>query len=163
MNAPTASQDNPCFTDFALQEYVLGRLSPEVRIEVQEHMQSCPQCAACAGLIAKETELLRAALGASAGSSSAAAIDDETLSLYLGDSLDAQSREACEKALVTSPKLRERLTELRRDLEAVLGDTGAAEISKVRVEGRILRMPKRSEVPRNFSDLTLSDSEAAEG
>lgn len=163
MNAPTASRDNLCFTDFALQEYVLGRLSPEVRVEVQGHLRNCLQCAACADLITQETGLLREALGASAGSSKAVAIDDETLSLYLGDSLDAQSREACEESLAASPQLRERLGELRRDLEAVVGDAGAVEISETRLEGRILRMPKRSRLPRSFSDLTLSDSEAAEG
>ncbi len=163
MNTISRSPDRPCFTNFALQEYALGRLSGEVREEVEAHVQECRQCAACADLIEKETGLLSSALRAGAQEGQGRPLEREMLAMYLDDRLDQETREKCEKRLAESPEMLAALLSMRDELVSVLNTTAAASELPERREGRILRMPKRRILPETISDLSRSESEAAEG
>ena len=154
----------PCFTDFAIQEYLLGRLDAAVRVEVETHLGSCPECAACAKLLKRETLTLRAALRTpSPSESTASKINDETLASYLDNSLRPEAREEVELALLESSEALMRLNEIRLELEAVRDDSAVPESRNYAPEGRVLRMPKRIVLPRKVSDLSAGEGEAADG
>lgn len=163
MNVTPHRADRPCFTNFALQEYALGRLSGEVREEVETHVVECRQCAACAALIEKETGLLSSALRAGAEERPGQPLERETLAMYLDGSLDQETREKCEKLLAESPETLAALLSMRHELVSVLNATAAASELPERREGRILRMPKRRILPETLLDLSESESEAAGG
>lgn len=163
MKETSQSSDQSCFTNFALQEYTLGRLSSEVRLELEGHIEECVECTACLSLIEKETHLLCEALQPDLNSSGVEALDAETLAMYLDDSLDQQTREKCEQLLASSPGNLRVLVSLRRELVNVRSAEVARGETALRPEGRILRMPKRQFAPRNIIELSRSDSEAAEG
>lgn len=163
MNETSQNGGETCFTNFALQEYALGRLSSEVRTELEGHIEDCAECAACVRLIEKETRLLREALRPNVDDSGAEALDAETLAMYLDDSLDQQTREKYEQLLASSPRSLEALVSLRRELvSAMSAENSSGEIS-LQPEGRIIHMPKRQFAPRNIAELSGSESEAAEG
>ena len=163
MNMTSHSADRPCFTNFALQEYALGRISSEVREEMETHLKECQQCAACAALIEKETGLLSAALRVGAEERPGETLERETLAMYLDDSLDQETREKCEKRLASSPQNLAALLSMRRELIGVLIDAGGPGEKLAQPEGKILRMPKRQILPKTILDLSRSESEAAEG
>jgi len=157
------SENRPCFTDFALQEYVLGRLDPDVRVALEDHIEGCPQCAACERLIATETKSLREALRQAEGGSEVAPIDEELLALYLGGGLDDKEREEIETTLASSSVLRDRLNALRVELDEVLKPSKASARAPLEPEGQILRMPQRTLIPQKLSDLRTNDTEAMGG
>ena len=157
------SADRPCFTNFAFQEYALGRISSEVREEMETHRKECPQCGACAALIERETGLLSSALRSGFEERPARPLEREMLAMYLDDSLDQQTRERCEKLLASSPKTLAALLSIRRELIGVLNATAGPGELHAGPEGRILRMPKRRILPKTILDLSRSESEAAEG
>ncbi len=163
MNMTSPSADRPCFTNFAFQEYALGRLSSEVRVEVEIHVKECPQCAACAALIEKETGLLSSALRSGAEGRPEQPLEREMLAMYLDDSLDQETREKCEKLLAASPQTLAALLSIRQELIGVLNAAVVPGETPARPEGKILRMPKRRILPVTMSDLSRSESEAAEG
>lgn len=162
MNHSSNDADATCFTNFALQEYLLGRLGQDVRAELKQHVDDCPQCGACLTLMDTETQVLRAALRDDSGEAENPKLDTETLAIYLDGSLSDEQREECERVLISSPQLLASLVDIRRELSTlrVLDPNvlGASE----RPEGRILRMPKRRLLPKDISELSLTDSEAAE-
>lgn len=163
MNMTSHSADRPCFTNFALQEYALGRISSEVREEVETHLKECPQCGACAALIEKETGLLSSALRAGSEERLGQPLAREMLAMYLDDSLDQETREKCEKLLASSPKTLVALLSIRRELMGVLNATAGPGEFQAQPEGKILRMPRRQILPKTILDLSRSESEAAEG
>ena len=163
MNMTSHSADRPCFTNFALQEYALGRLSSEVREEVETHVEECPHCAACAVLIEKETGLLSSALRSGAEERPGQPLEREMLAMYLDDSLDQETREKCEKLLAYSPQTLAALLSIRRELIGVLNAAVCAGEIPAQPEGKILRMSKRQILPKTISDLSRSESEAGEG
>lgn len=163
MNMTSHSADRPCFTNFALQEYALGRISSEVREEVETHVKECPQCGACAALIEKETGVLSSALRFGAEEGPGQSLEREMLAMYLDDSLDQETREKCEKLLASSTQTLAALLSIRRELIGVLNAAGGPGETHAQPEGKILRMPKRRILPKTISDLSRSESEAAEG
>ncbi len=162
MNMTSHNADRPCFTNFALQEYALGRLSGELREEVEIHVKECPQCAACAALIEKETRLLNAALRVGAEEGEGEAPEREMLAMYLDDSLDQETREKCESLLASSSEALAALLSMRRELVSVLNVEALPGEMPSRPEGRILRMPKRRILPKTIAELYGDESEAAE-
>ncbi len=163
MNETSQSNGETCFTNFALQEYALGRLSSEVRTDLEGHVEECAACAACVRLIDKETRLLRETLQSNVDNSGPEALDAQTLAMYLDDSLDQQTREKCEQLLASSPRSLEALVSLRRELVGAMGAENSSVETPLQPEGRIIRMPKRQFAPRNIAELSGSESEAAEG
>jgi len=159
MNAASHGSDRPCFTNFALQEYALGRLNGDVRLEVEAHVGECRQCAA---LIEKETRLLKAALRAGAEEGEGQAPEREMLAMYLDDSLDQETREKCESLLASSSEALAALLSMRRELVSVLNVEALPGEMTSRPEGRILRMPKRRILPKTIAELYGDESEAAE-
>lgn len=156
------SHDESCFTNFALQEHTLGRLSAEVRLGLEGHVEECAECAACLRLIEKETRLLCEALQSNVDNSRVEALDTETLAMYLDDSLDRQMREKCEQLLASSPGDLRALISLRRESVSVTNAENSLLEKPLRPAGRIIRMPKRQFAPRNITELSGSESEAAE-
>lgn len=160
----SGTNTNSCFTDFAIQEYLLGRLDAGVREELEAHLKGCRECTACSELLAKETATLRAGLRGTAGvESTAPGIDDETLAMYFDDSLSLEMREEIERNLAQSPEALRRLNELRLELESLRDGSKVLEGDAAKPEGRVLRMPKRQILPRKLSDLPSEGSEVAEG
>ena len=163
MKETSQSSDQPCFTNFAIQEYTLGRLSSKVRVELEGHVEECAECAACLRLIETETRLLCEALQSNMNDSRVEALDTETLAMYLDDSLDQQTREKCEQILASSPGDLRSLISLRRELGSVTSSENNLVEKHVRPAGRIIRMPKRQFTPRNIAELSGGESEAVEG
>ncbi len=158
-----AASHGPCFTNFALQEYALGRLSSEVREEVEAHVNECPECAACAALIEKETGLLNSALRFGGEEEQGQSLEREVLAMYLDDSLDQEAREKCEKRLALSSETLATLLSLRHELLSVLNVEALPGEMPARPEGRILRMPKRRILPKSVAELYSVEPEEAEG
>ena len=154
--------ETPCFTNFAIQEYLMGRLSEEIRTELKLHVDDCLQCGACLKLMDTETIILRAALRDDFADSETSNMDPETLAMYLDDTLGNEQREECEKRLRSSPQLLASLLELKRELSLVQSIDPLESIAPTTPEGRILRMPKRRHLPKNLTELGQSDSEASE-
>lgn len=162
MNDSSKNADAPCFTNFALQEYLLGRLGEEVRAELKQHLDDCPQCGACLKLMDTETQVLRAALRDDTGDAENPERDTETLAMYLDGSLSDEQHDEYERLLISSPQLLASLVELRRELSDLRALDPESARTSASPEGRILRMPKRHLLPQNISELGLTDSEAAE-
>ena len=163
MNMTSHSAERPCFTNFALQEYALGRIRSEVREEMETHLKKCPQCGACAALIEQETGLLSSALRSGIEERPGQPLEREMLAMYLDDSLDPETREKCDKQLASSSKTLAALLSIRRELIDVLNATEGPGEFQVQPEGKILRMPKRRILPKTILDLSRSESEAADG
>lgn len=162
MNDSLKRADAPCFTNFALQEYLMGRLSEEVREELRLHLHDCPQCDACLKLMDTETKVLRTALRDDFAVGETPELDAETLARYFDDSLSDEERDKCDRLLAASPQLLASLIELRHELSIVSGLDPHEIDAPDAPEGRILRMPKRQVLPRNISELGSAESEAAE-
>jgi anti-sigma factor RsiW len=145
----TNSQDESCFTDFALDEYVAGRLDPDVRAEVESHTRSCDPCREAVALLRAESEFLRHALAQTGGESLAGDLHPETLARYLDGSLDPSDSAAVEHRLLRDPKTLHQLNELRAEVAAALAgrDVVMPIPEPVFPRGEILRMPQRTRPP----------------
>jgi anti-sigma factor RsiW len=134
-----------CFTDFAVQEYLGGRLEPSVRQELEAHLSACAECRAATTALDAELRILRAALSPiDALEPRGNTYDDEALARYLDGALDEGSVQVFEERLSRDPALLTRLIALRREVLNVRqeAELGAPE-EKPEPLGQILRMPKR--------------------
>ncbi len=140
--------DRECFTDFALQEYVQGRLDSAIRLELEHHTATCTQCRAALQEFQTEAALLHAALSSATASTEEVDINDETLALYCTGALEAGEAIAVETALSRNPGLLQRLIALTRETTAVRSSETADDVvGTPQPAGQILRMPKRSARP----------------
>lgn len=163
MNAPS----NPCFTDFALQEFLMGRLDPDVRKDIEKHSQTCEQCAACLELLRKETEALRSFLmpeGAREVST-----DDPTdleLAMFIDGSLKPDIQARVENLIAGSPEHLQRFVSLYRDLADMQQQNAPTAApakhppSTPRRLPVLLRMPQRKVTPRTIADLGGEQAQA---
>ncbi len=135
---------DPCFTDYALQEYVAGRLDPGVREEVEAHAAVCDACRSAAGLLREEAGFLRAALEP-AGKAPAEPLDSLLLAAYLGDALDTEETAILDARLAGDASSIVALLRLRAETLATLDEcgTGVREEVPPVPSGVVLRMPTR--------------------
>ncbi len=138
-----------CFTDFALQEYLAGRLDAEVRRGLEAHLARCAECHGALQAFDTEAALLRGALATRAGEGGTEEHSDEVLARYLSGALDDSQSSALEETLSRHPALLARLVALGREVAAVREGTGqGVEKSAQRPpEGLILKMPRRTKPP----------------
>lgn len=162
MTDSTGQNTDECFTDFALQEYVLGRLASEIRDEVVAHLKSCPACTACVNLFQMEAGALTELLANSPRPDAASPIATEELAMFLDNSLDKKARQRLHATLADSPEELSRLIAVYREVQASRDHadthTETREIPEREPEGRIIRMPKRQVIPKSILDLPSSES-----
>jgi anti-sigma factor RsiW len=144
-NAP----DERCFTDFALQEFVAGRLEQEVRAQVEVHAETCDACRNAVTLLQQEAALLQAALSGGDDVATSDNIDLEVLALYLDGALDSEARAQLERRLSNEPVLLRSLLDLRTEVARTLSEQGDGVRRPMPKPpaGEILRMPKRTQPP----------------
>jgi anti-sigma factor RsiW len=146
----TTHDDLPCFTDFALEEYVHGRLDPEVRSDVELHCAACEQCRNAIGLLHAESEFFKRTMRSAAHPAEAAEVGREHLALYLDGALEAEAVEALESRLLSDPRLMSSLCDLAAEVrETVAGLASGIQRSSEHLvlTGQIVRMPKRVAPP----------------
>jgi len=144
MSDSTPSCENPCFTDFAIQEYILGRLADEIRREIEDHFHSCKECATCHNQYALERDFIAALLAAPSGTSPGLCPSDETLARFLDNSLDDTEHTKCECHLAACTDCRQELLDIYDDLQRLSTmQPHRDSIPKPTPQGLILRMPPR--------------------
>jgi anti-sigma factor RsiW len=142
-------QTHPCFTDFALQEFVQGRLDSDVRQAVEKHLEACQECRRAAELLQSESALLRDALMSATPVEAGEPPDIAVLAAYLDGALDDAAVREFEARLASDPRLLHALARLQAEVSAVVANQGervrqsAAQVPA----GQILRMPKRAAPP----------------
>lgn len=142
-------RDDACFTDFALQEYVAGRLDPEVRAEVEAHAGACELCRRSIELLAVESAFLRQAFITTDCAEFEQPVDPAMLALYLDGALDPDEAASLEHRLTHDPEALMALTQLQADVAETISGKGEgvpADAPSVPA-GEILRMPKRTQPP----------------
>jgi anti-sigma factor RsiW len=145
----TPADTNPsCFTDFALGEFVHGRLDPEVRREVEAHAGECAECGAAIRMLRAESAAIVRALRA-ARLAQMDKFDPQTLARYLDGALDPQAERELEAILATEPEPLAALVALHAEVAAARleADQGVGRIEPAVPAGQILRMPKRTAPP----------------
>jgi anti-sigma factor RsiW len=142
-----------CYTDFALQEYIAGRLDAGVRRDLEEHLARCRECRGALQAFQAEAALLRGALAPRGGEEICEEVTDETLALYMGGALDQVQVAAVEDAVSRRPALLGRLVALGREVAAVREGAGSPgqESRSHPPEGLILKMRRRTVPPATVS------------
>ena len=138
-----------CFTDFALQEYVHGRLAEDVRREVESHVVACAVCGKAIKLLNSERSLLRDVASSTNRPAMRERPDWATLAAYMDGALDSEDAARMESALLADPVLLESLISLQREASAVLEAPGeeATPEAQSAPSGQTLRMPQRAKMP----------------
>lgn len=111
-----------CPPDVAFEEYAMNRLSPESREKVERHLKSCPDCAAKAQGIAEEIQAAAKTVRALRWEPEGPCPGDETLALYLDQSLSEQARDEVTGHLAECRNCQEKFAGMYRELKAVTGD-----------------------------------------
>lgn len=146
MSDSTNPKDTVCFTDYALEEYLQGRLSTQRRQELEAHLETCTECAEARKYFAKEAEAIRGALSIATRAATEDCPDDEFVSLYLDNGLNPQDRAAAELHFVSCPRCRARIVSLYRESKSVIEEarkpTAHVPVAR-RHEAIVLKMPKR--------------------
>lgn len=145
MSAP----DHECYTDFALQEYVQGRLDPGVRQALAEHIGLCEACRAALQAFETEATLLRETLRTFiADAPGSEDLSDEMLARYSGGGLSTEETARMDSILTRNPEALVRLIALARETRAAQsGDLIESKMARPQPAGEILRMPKRIAPP----------------
>jgi anti-sigma factor RsiW len=143
-----------CFTDFALEEFVHGRLDPEVRGDLESHLLECTACAQATAMLRVQAAVIVRALHPPAHPAGPSEIDDSTLARYLDRALDPEAVRDLESRLAEAPEALARLVAMYAEVRGVQADAGEGVRSPERSApaGDILRMPKRNSPPIWVSD-----------
>ncbi len=137
---------NECYSDYALQEYAAGRLDADIRLQLAEHLATCPECRQAHADLDAESRLLRFALAPVQRAEPEAPFSDETLALYLSGALDESHASDLETALSKQPAYLARLITLHTELAATRAEaegTAATTATLPEPLGLILKMPRR--------------------
>lgn len=163
MTTPFGSQS--CFTDFALEEFLSGRLSADVRFELEAHIASCSDCRTALDLLAKDRILLNRGLAEAARTPRTSESDTEQLGAYLSGGLSPNEREAVERRLSVEPELLADLIRLHDEAVATLSeiDRPGVTAQPMTPAGEILRMPKRTVLPVTVVDRNWEMREGSGG
>ncbi len=144
MSAPPRESSHECFSDFAILEYIMGRLAKEVRREIQEHFHTCKECASCHNQYALERDFITALFTTSSDAPPGLCPSDETLAQFLDNSLSDIERVKCECHLTVCSECQRELLEIYDDLNLLSVNTLEADTTiRQCPEGIILRMPQR--------------------
>ena len=151
----TSSREPECYTDYALQEYLMGRLDVSVRQDVQRHLDDCKECASRYNQYMLEKETIRNILSSQPSvTSTNLCIDDEALAMFLDNSLDEESRARCEAHLAVCKNCYAELLQIHNQLDELL--SGEPNQAPEKIEqppmGLILKMPKRTSPPKAYEN-----------
>jgi len=144
-----AEPDTPpeCYTDFALQEFIAGRLDRQIRADLVEHISTCSECRQALAAFQGEAAALRVALQSRTPSAvDNTQIPDQTLGLYLAGALPEAEVANLEVALTRCPALLARLIALRKETAEARtsAESATGPAYTAAPQGLVLRMPKRS-------------------
>jgi len=114
--------DAPCFTDYALQEYVLERLSEQVSCEIKQHISVCEACRRMEADIRLEDQYFAQLSKGDSVPSSLDCIDELELGKFLDDSLSNTDRMVIETHIASCTPCRRRLIALRRNVQDAQND-----------------------------------------
>lgn len=131
-----------CFTDFALEEYVQGRLDVSVRLALEAHTAGCTECGRAVELLKAESALLRHADFSAPQREVRSTPDVQVLAAYLDGAMTRDAAEELEALLADDPILLNALLQLGREVEAASNEQEPGTPSAV-PEGQLLRMPVR--------------------
>jgi anti-sigma factor RsiW len=144
MNDSASKSEKPCFTDFAIQEYIMGRLAEEIRREIEAHFHSCRECASCHNQYALERDFIVTLMSTSSDTPSGLCPSDETLARYLDSSLDDTEHTKCECHVAACADCRQELLDIYDDLQQLTTMQPQSDSPpKPTPQGLILRMPER--------------------
>ena len=160
-NAP--SDDRPCYTDYALQEFCMGRLSDTVATAIQAHLITCDACRAMDAEIRLEQAYFSQVATIDANEPSNECLSDEQLGLFVDNSVKIDFKRNVEFHVSTCYSCRVRLIELYRQMREVMevvyesGGIGQEETPKPAL---VLTMTKRKPISASeqLPRFTLRDT-----
>jgi anti-sigma factor RsiW len=152
MTSLTQNTENSCYTDYALQEYTLQRLSDPVRESLSAHLKTCQECAKTLSTIDLEVSYFQELENIDI-ESALPCPDELQLALYIDGADTEPTREDLLAHLQTCRNCRDDLIEIRTETaHAFAQDMGeskqAAESTPI-----ILTMPTRVPNPTNEQNL----------
>ncbi|PCJ65833.1 MAG: hypothetical protein COA73_01780 [Candidatus Hydrogenedentota bacterium] len=154
MSPPTPDSIRECFTDFAIQEYVMGRLDSEIRSEVEVHFNRCKECASCHNQYELEREFISKLLNTPSETSPGLCVSDEMLAQFLDNSLNDTDRTKCESHLAGCSTCQQELLEMYDEVKSLSNTPEQThDHPKPTPQGLILRMPERK--PGSKTSLQL--------
>lgn len=158
MNAPSPSE---CYTDYALQEYALGRLAEDVRASVEAHLSTCEACAICLKEINTEIACFHE-LEANR-SPKGQCISEEEIAIFIDGGGEESHRESVISHLNSCQSCTQTLIEIRRETAEALAQTAGILPESPSELGIILTMPPRTapkqSAATHFTNIELKDSE----
>lgn len=114
--------DAPCFTDYALQEYVLERLSDSLSREVEQHISTCEACRRMEADIRLEEQYFSQLSKGDPATPSQDCFEELELGKFLDASLSDTDQMAIETHIASCTPCRKRLIVLRRNVHDAQND-----------------------------------------
>ena len=161
MNPTDAQREDECFTDYALQEYALGRLSEKIRAKTESHIRECRACHTTYHEIQREVacfqelETGRRSVGD--------CLRDEDLGLFLDGTGETTQRDSVLRHLQSCKSCTLTLVEMRREIAEALAQVDGLKSEAPSERGIVLTMPKRPEPrtddPKSMPDFDLKGSD----
>lgn len=145
--------DTPCYTDYAIQEFVLERLSDEVSKDVQVHLESCDACQAMEAETRLEQQYVSQIRKDVSIYSSENCMDDSQLGQFIDHSLPKAEQLTLESHLGECMSCRMRLIALYRSLSELR--SSAQQLEQLSTTGPstrpelVLMMSKRENISQN--------------
>jgi predicted anti-sigma-YlaC factor YlaD len=157
------SDDHPCYTDYALQEFCMGRLSEPVATAIEAHLTTCDACRAMDAEIRLEQAYFSQVAKIEEKAPSNECLRDEQLGQFVDNSVKSDSKINVEFHVSTCYSCRGRLIELYRQIREVMeiayesGGIGAEETPKPTL---VLTMTKRKPISASeqLPRFTLRDT-----
>ena len=114
-----SAQASSCFPDILFEEMALGRLDPDLRTQVEEHLSTCQKCAARNQVIHSETHAIQGALRSIEAMPETPCISQLSLALYIDGTMATAECDALEEHLSICGSCQERLIELHHAVAAI--------------------------------------------
>lgn len=147
MKTDTSHSDDPtCYSDFALQEYALGRFSKDVRGTIASHLEGCSACTRALNEIQLEVCYFQE-LGEIRSETSGACVTDENLASIIDAGIDDKTHEHIVVHLQSCSDCRQRLVEMRQEIVRALSQSEGSIAEERSEASQVLTIPKRPEQP----------------
>lgn len=151
MNSEQSQQStSPCYTDYALQEYVQGRHTAELRQAIADHLTQCDACRGMEAELNLEKQYLSQIRNCAKENASDKCPDELDLAKFMDNALINEVHDSIENHLLTCDSCRSQLISLYREVREAL--SSAQELKTLEDKGvkpdLILLKSKREVLPK---------------
>ena len=149
------SENDECYTDYALQEYALGRLTPSVRNAVEGHLGECTACSEALETIRLEVCYFQELSDVSPAERGADCVSDDDLALFRDGNFDESDYNTILEHLQRCGTCRAALIEIRTESARAMAQVEGREAVERSESPTILLMPKRKPLPQGDENNLL--------